>query len=256
MEIQKSRNTEVSVSVRSVAEKRARTACLEALASLEKASSKCLLAGHMLNALKDETPHGEFMKVVERILPEITDQTANIWMRAAANVARALPAPPAIDVEGEVTPWDMLSMPDSELGEEGRKWKQQWFAFMEDKTIKECLEGVFVYGDEGHRVDRAINGKTKGGAGGDRKDFPLFVAVKLKDMGAHFKHWGGMSETQRMESLDVVRAAILGDEAMLRGRGRKEPFKFAGWPEEVCQVAMETLKERLKTAKARDLDLR
>jgi hypothetical protein len=41
---------------------------------------------------------------------------------------------------------------------------------------------VFVDGDDAHRVDRAVNGKTKGGIGKqkDRKAFEKFTATKLQ----------------------------------------------------------------------------
>jgi hypothetical protein len=225
---------------------RIREACLSALKARDDAVQKAISAGQLLNDFKDTIPHGTFMEWRQKYLPEISNDTAERWMRAASNVIKALPpVPDAIDVEVSIS--QILTLPEAELSETQREWKQQWFDFTENKTIKECLAGVFVDGDAASRVDRAINGKTKGGAGGDRKDFPLFVAVKLKDMGAHFAHWRGMTETQRTEVKEVIRSAILGDASTLRGRNRK-PFAFQTWPDEVCVVALEALKDRLKGA--------
>lgn len=190
-----------------------------------------------------------FEAFLARIVPEIHVDTARRWMRAAGNVARALPpAPGAIDVEAEVVaPSEILVTPDDELGEEAREWKQGWLDFTADKTIRECLEGVFVDGDDEHRVDRAINGKMKGGAGGDRKDFPFYVARHLADMGQHLSHWDGMSEVQRNEARTALVAAIQGDRMRLPGRPAQ--FNFRAWPLEFCAVAVEALREILRGAK-------
>lgn len=221
--------------------KQLRPICLEALEACENASQKCLAAGQALNEAK-EICNGDFMDLVAKELPEVTHRTATTWMRAAANIAKALPpVPDSIDIEASA----ILTLPDAELSDEAREWKQQWFDFTADKTIKECLNGVFVEGDEAHRVDRAVNGKTKGGAGGDRKDFPLFVAVKLKDMGVHFSHWSGMNTTQKAEALNALKSAITGEPINLRKRN----FNFTPWPDEVCELALEALKARMKGAK-------
>lgn len=222
-----------------------RTICLHALSTVDNARQACLAAGQMLNELKERCDKGDFMDSVAQAIPEISHDTVNIWMRAAANIARALPpVPDVIDVE-TLSISQILSTPDSELPAVALGWKQGWLDFTADKTIKECLNGVFVDGDDAHRTDRAINGKTKGGSGGDRKDFPLFVAVKLKDMGVHFSHWAGMNDTQKTEAKTAIVAAITGDALNLRKRN----FNFAVWPEEICEVALEALKARMKGAK-------
>lgn len=219
-----------------------RAVCIAALEAVENAVQKCLAAGQMLNEFKAALPHGGFLDWRAKNLPEISEDTAQRWMRGAANVANALPpVDSAIEIEASV----ILSTPDAELSPVALEWKQAWFDFTADKTIKECLSGVFVGGDEDHRIDRAINGKTKGGTGGDRKDFPLFVAVKLKDMGVHFSHWKGMTEAQKTEAKTAVMAAIKGDAINLRKRN----FNFAVWPEEICEVALEALRARMKGTK-------
>ena len=157
-----------------------RTVVIDALQSVESAKQKCILAGQMLLDKKDLMDHGDFETFVAQQIPEVSIQTCRTWMRAAANISRALP-PMTVDVE--VTVSQVLSRPDAELTDEQRKYKQAWFDFTADKTIKECLNSVTVYGDDAHRVDRAVNGKTKGGKGGekaaDRKAFEKFTATKL-----------------------------------------------------------------------------
>lgn len=224
---------------------RIRTVVQEAIDAVEHATQKCLTAGQLLNDYKEKVGFGSFMEWRREAFPKISDDRFERWMRAAANVARALPAP-AIDVTSEVIPLsEIISTPDDELPAAALQWKQQWFEFTADKTIKECMEGVCVEGDEAHRADRAINGKTKGGAGGDRKDFPLFVAVKLKDMGAHFSHWEAMTQAQKAEVITNLSAAIKGEAVTLR----KRTFNFSIWPDEVCEAVAEALKDRMRGAK-------
>ena len=159
-----------------------RSAVLDALQSVEFAKQKCILAGQMLLDEKLKIDHGDFQAYIAKTIPEISYDTAKVWMRAAGNVAKALP-PMTIDVESEVSVSSILSTPDKDLTTDQLKYKQAWFDFTADKTIKECLNSVMVYGDDSHRVDRAINGKTKGGKGGtkvaDRKEFERFTATKL-----------------------------------------------------------------------------
>lgn len=214
-----------------------RTVVMDALSSVDDARQKCMAAGQFLNELKEAHKHGDFMELVARTVPEISERTARDWMRAAANVLKALPMG-AIDIEASV----ILNTPDAELTEEQLEWKQGWFDFTNGKTIKECLNGVIVDGDEPHRIDRAINGKTKGGSGGDRKDFPLFSAVKLKDLGVHLSHWKNMSEAQRTEVKTTLMSAIAGESVTIR----KRTFNFEIWPEELCEVAREAITARLK----------
>jgi hypothetical protein len=223
---------------------------VKATTAVENARQECLLLGHMLNEVQEQLQHGQFKLWIEKNLPEISYESAHNYARAAANIVKALPAP-SIDIDTEVVSIStILSQPDAELSAASREWKQQWLDFTADKTIKECLQGVFVDGDEGHRADRAINGKTRGGTHGeDRKDFPLFCAVKMRDTSTHLSHWKGMSKLQQSELEQVFRSAILGDATTL-SRGRQMVFKFAAmWPEDLCRVVAEACKERLKGSK-------
>lgn len=217
-----------------------------AMNAVENAKQQCMAAGQMLNEIQDTLPHGEFLPWLEKNLPEIHRSTASRWMRAAANIVKALP-PMVIDVD-MVTVSEILTAPDADLTEDMRNYKQQWLNFTADKTIKDCLDGVCVEGDAGHRVDRAINGKLKGGVGKqtDRKDFPLFIAVKLKDIAAHLQSYDKMTAAQRSEIEAIFRAAILGDDFRLSRGAKGRLFAFKTWPKVLSQIASDTLKERLK----------
>jgi hypothetical protein len=214
-----------------------------ALTAVENAKQKCLAAGQMLNEIKESLPHGEFKLWRQKHLPQISDDTAERWARAAQNIARALPPPRALDVQASVA----LTTPDDDLSETARKYKQDWSDFTANKTIKECLNAVFVEGDPAHRVDRVLNGKLKGGTNpyDDRKDYPLFIAVKLKDMAGHLSHWPNMTDLQRSEIEQIFRAAIIGDTTTL-SRKLSRTFKFQIWPEQLSRIATDALRQRLK----------
>jgi len=158
-----------------------RTAVLAALSSVENAKQLCMMAGQMLLDEKANIEHGDFQQHIAKLIPEVSYETAKVWMRAAGNILKALPDQ-VIDVEA-ISVSKILSLPDAELTPDQRKYKQAWFEFTADKSIRQCLDSVTVYGDPAHRVDRAVNGKTKGGKGSenapDRKAFEKFTAIKL-----------------------------------------------------------------------------
>jgi hypothetical protein len=156
-----------------------RTAILAALEAVEGAKQRCIYAGQMLLDEKTQIPHGEFHEHIARVCPEVHYETCRVWMRAAGNISKALP-PMVIDVE-TVSVSQVLAAADADLTPDQRKYKQAWFEFTADKTIKQCLDSVTVYGEPAHRVDRAVNGKIKGGVGmqKDRKAFEKFTAIKL-----------------------------------------------------------------------------
>ena len=219
--------------------------------AVDGARQKCLAAGALANEAKARCDHGDFMDWAERNLP-VKHRTLSVWMNAAANVCRAIanrqaPGTEVIDVEASF----IISAADADLTEGQREWRQAWFDFTADKTIKECLAGVFVDGDEDHRVDRAVNGKFARGAGGsgDRKDFADFSLRKLRHLNTFFGSWQSMTERQRTEIKDEFAAAICGEEFKLRGRPGEDhttPVRFDPWPEDVCEVAMEAIRARLK----------
>ena len=156
-----------------------RTAIVAALSSVENAKQLCMMAGQMLLDEKATMEHGDFQAHIAKLVPEVSYETCRVWMRAAANIVKALPT---VDVE-TVSISQILSTPDADLPAEALRYKQAWLDFTADKSIRQCLDSVTVYGDAAHRVDRAVNGKTKGGKGSenapDRKAFEKFTATKL-----------------------------------------------------------------------------
>ena len=232
---------------------------LEAVSATCDAVRKCLSAGQALNearctfnqrrglggafaAWDDGDGWGEF---VAKNLPEISDRTAERWMRAAANVFRAvgngqeqMADGKTIDVEA-IPVSELLATPDDELPVASREWKQAWLDFTANKTIKDCLAGVFVDGDEAVRADRAINGATaRQTSGADRKNYPAFIGKKLKQMTEHLVVKGTRNTPPHAREIDADQRAKIAsafDGAMIV------------WPR--------WLLELLKSAAARELKL-
>lgn len=230
-EIDRAFNSGAVVAVLRVAIKAARE-------SVDEARQKCLIAGHLLNETKNLLPHGEFSDWIATNLPEISHVTAWTWMRAAANVAKALKFPDAIEIEAEVIPISkLLSAPESELSAAALEYRQQWFDFTADKTIKDCINSVVIDGDPAHRIDRAVNGKLKGGTRGeDRKDWPTYIARHLSDITALLgcneknreKRWSTMTAGQREAIQDALSTAL------------------AKWPTPVLEHLVKQSRDQLK----------
>ena len=178
----------------------------QALVTTNRAVRDCLAAGQALNEARAEFSRGRglggafaewddgngWTEFIEKNLPEISERTAQRWMKAAANVMRVVgdgqwqnSAGQVIDVEA--TPFSqILATADDELSADSRELKQVWMDFTERKTIKECLAGVFVEGDDSSRSDRAMNGLTaRQTSGAERRDYPAFITRKLKEMTEH-----------------------------------------------------------------------
>jgi hypothetical protein len=134
-------NTGIVPSGDAAAKEMAREACLEALQAVEQAAQRCLYAGQLLIEWKNGYERGQFMAMVAEFIPEISQRTAQRWMEAARNVAKALPA---LDIN--VTISQVLGSPAEELPEEAQKWKQLWFNFTDGKTIKDCISLCVVEG--------------------------------------------------------------------------------------------------------------
>ena len=178
----------------------------QALVTTNRAVRDCLAAGQALNEARVAFSRrrgqgGEFAEwddgngwteFIEKNLPEISERTAQRWMKAAANVMRVVgdgqwqnSAGQVIDVEA-ISFSKILATADDELSADSRELKQVWMDFTERKTIKECLAGVFVEGDDSSRSDRAMNGLTaRQTSGAERRDYPAFITRKLKEMTEH-----------------------------------------------------------------------
>lgn len=127
-------------------------------------------------------------------------------------------------------------------------FREQFDAFMADKTLKDANIAALEGFDPAHRVTRAANGALLGGAGEqERKDFPVFIARHFRVLGEHFSHWTAMSEVQKTEAKAVLRAFFIGEEVKLPGRAGKEGHvQFSLLPPELREYAREAILESRK----------
>ena len=219
-----------------------RSIVLDAIDAAHCATQKCLVAGYYLGEVKarfarsahdaHSSVHGRnqhsdgpsWLEWLATNIPEIHRATADRWMSAAATVASALkmgPALAAIEIEAEAVPISrLLTMPEAEVPEAGRQLRQEWFDFTQGKTIKQCLAGVLIDGEDEAGMKRAINGKGLGGAGVvDRKAFGAFfaralkialsqVTVMTKEKGTAHTRWNGWRELPAAERATMHAALV------------------------------------------------
>lgn len=168
------------------------------------AVNTALYLGALLNELKDAVGHGPFIETRRRIIPGLSDDRSERYMKAAANVIKQVTLP-AIDVPVS----RLLSAPASELPDAARAAQQLLFDFVKDKTIKDCLAAVVIDGEEPHRITRAANGKKLGGSRGeDRKDWPKFIGRLLSDVSHHLKSWKSFTPQQTEAAMIKFKAFI------------------------------------------------
>lgn len=227
-----------------------RQAVQDAQASFENAKQHCLRAGQMLNDVQCALPHGEFDIWVEQNLPELAPRTARRWAAAAANITRHLP-PPDIEVDGAVLTVSQIMDGTADLPAEAAAYRQAWLDFTADKTISECLAGVFVDGDPDHRLTRAINGKTLGGqpkGAPDRKDYALFASVKMLALRAHLDDWAGqggkLSALQQAAMTKALESFVLGGPMRVAAGGATRAVPAL--PRAVADMLSELLTQRRK----------
>jgi len=198
----------------------------DALASFETSRQKCLVVGQMLWDVRRRIPHGEFQDYIERNFHKLEYRTAKRWIDAAEQIVKFLPPPVALDIDVSV----LLTTDSTKLSKENQKYKQMLLDLNANTTLKDAANGVFNEGDEAHRITRAVNGKTKGGAGNvDRKDFPTFIGKKLSDLTTHLHGY------QKFTAPQLERTELL--------------FKqnLAKWPSPVLEMLAKQLREELKT---------
>lgn len=169
---------------------------LEAYAGVESAKQtavdRALICGQLLLEQREaidgaqsfdrnKSDKSKFDFWMEKYCQEIPRRTAYRYMELAVKVVAYSGL--VLDVDAKVSPLSMaLTAPASELGKKELEWRQMLFEFTKGKTMKECLAGVVVEGDEAHRITRAHNGRNAKGAGGggNRKNFVGFTATKLR----------------------------------------------------------------------------
>jgi hypothetical protein len=163
-----------------------RSAVLEALSLASAAVGKALAAGQMLAEVKAGLPHGQWLPWLARHLPELSEDTAERWIKAVTNAAVGA----GIQTATLSLPFSqVLALAPADLPLEEREAQQLFLDFTANKTLKECMAGVIVEGDEPHRITRAANGKRLGGSNGeDRKDWPEFIGRKLEHITSHLGH--------------------------------------------------------------------
>lgn len=209
-----------------------RQAYQSAQSAAEDAVQKAVACGQMLREVKDRLPHGQFLVWLNTNLPEIDRTRAWRWMEAAERMIAAS----GVDVklltlpgETAMTLSQVMSADAASLPEPARHAQQLMLDFMAGKTIKDCLEGVIVEGDDAHRITRAHNGASLGGhRGEDRKAFAEFVGRKLSQMNTHLHSWPSMPAEQKEDIKTKIAAAM------------------AEWPRELIEVARREAAKLLK----------
>ena len=150
-----------------------------AMTKMDEAARYALVAGQWLCELKDAIEHGEFENAVRQHCPWFRNRsirTLQDWTRAAAKVAEQIQTP-LVDVG--LKPSEILWASQESiknLPSAAQAYRTEWFTLIRDRTIKDCIAGLFGGDAEGCDVERAINGKFKGGTNqfDDRKGFSNF----------------------------------------------------------------------------------
>ncbi|SPE48868.1 hypothetical protein SBV1_10005 [Verrucomicrobia bacterium] len=190
----------------------------DATEATRDAIHKCLHVGTLLNEWKTACGHGQFLKLLRTEAPQISEDTAERWMRAAANLLAGLPVPP----DCRQTPVStLLSTPPEHLPAPARKWRLDWKASTSGKTIKDCLCRLSTDGD------RAQSGKRK-----EEKSISLFVAQTMRRLGRRLSGWTASSEHQKGEVKEVVSAAFQGATVKLGAK----VISFDAWPLDICEA--------------------
>jgi hypothetical protein len=155
----------------------------------------------------------QFAAWLEKNCPKITARTAYNWMKGAENTAKAifpkrtdeLVESGCIEIESEVIPISTVLLENG--GSRFLELKQQYFDFAAEKTMKECIGGVFLDGNDPTSITRAHNGRTAKGAGGsgDRKAYAQFTATKLKHITTFVN--SNMPDGERVQIIACTMAA-------------------------------------------------
>ena len=224
---------------------RLRLAVLAAQTAVEGAKQKCLAAGQLLNEIRARLAHGEFTPWLAKQVPEISADTAQRGMRAAAHIAQALPPPDAAGAGTALAVSEILTRSDRELSPENLRYKQSWFDFTAGKSIKDCLTAVLVEGNGARRVDRAVNARRPGGTtqAGDRQDFPVFIASRLKDIAARLEHYPRLPAARREEIEELLRTVVAGGEVSFTRAARRRVFQYRPWPAALARIAFTAAKQ-------------
>ncbi len=176
------------------------------------------------NKSSSEVKRG-FDDVLESL--SIARTTGYRWMEAAQRVAGAVwpHRPPAlqdnglVQIGGSLVRISALIDPASDSASEAEAdERDRYFALIADKTLKDCLRGIIIDGNDAHAFTRAHNGQRANGAGFNgksRKDFATFMAGHAKLLFGHASHWENMPQPDRTRAL-----------AGMMAHAEKAPFEF------------------------------
>jgi hypothetical protein len=137
---------------------------------------------------------------------DLPKTTVYRWMNAAESICRrkmqigtATDFRSIVDIEGIATSISqVMLLPDAELTEAAKTWRQEMFDFLADSTISEAVSASMAGDSPAHRITRAAAGKQHGGSHGeDRKAFQVFAARKWRSIVNDLSHWDAMSVPAR-----------------------------------------------------------
>ncbi len=215
-------------------------ACRAASAAESEYATKAVIAGFALLEFRDglRTSHRGKGGTNERPVPihhnqntsstvflrwlednHLSRSGAYRWMNAAERVARLqlnLPMAhdfaPFIEVEGTRVPMSEAFAPGSKACEqfpEVKKFRQNVFDFMADKSLAEAARAAIEGESPAHRITRAGNGKVEGGTRGeDRCAWHDFIGERLREICGHLARWRRFSSKQKETTQEHFENAI------------------------------------------------
>ncbi|HEX3717499.1 MAG TPA: hypothetical protein VH595_05980 [Verrucomicrobiae bacterium] len=121
--------------------------------------------------------------------------------------------------------------------------------YISGKTMRACLAGVVIEGDETTRLVRAQNGKHKGGtnAHDNRRDYPKFIIRHFKSISTIQAKWARIIAKhpgEHAKMMQALRAIILGGPVRLVDGGRlidQDP-----WDKDFTRAIRDLANERLR----------
>lgn len=211
--------------------------------------------GTCVNPKDRYKPNGsKFATWLDEVCPEISIRTAMRWRAAADRVMRIvteshLPDPVVWKDFGGKKFYvsTVLSLATEDCSPDMLTFRETFERFLADKSLAEVTRCALNGCDEAHNIDRAANGKLKGGAGNvNRRDYARFLIVHFKEMSHLIGKWDGFIErdpAQFAKMAESLRSIILGGPVKIEERGR--PIDMPGWPASFTKLLVQLGKERL-----------
>jgi hypothetical protein len=210
--------------------------------------------GKSLNWTDKTKPESEqFLAWMKSLSPEIPERTAYRWMEAAGRVMCIIlelhhsEPPVRVILDGEEYSISYaLTAPVEDCSPAMLSLRDGFERYLADKTLVEAAKCSLNGCSEPHRITRAANGKRKGGAGGNRRDYAHFLAVHFKEASQSILKWDKLilnNPSQHAKMAEAIRATILGGPLRMHEKGR--PVDLKPWPESFSKLMAGVLKERL-----------